>query len=82
MVDVLVAGLEDAAEPSTRARAAVVTQLLSSRSFLGLRDEYGLTTEQAGTATDWALGKLLDALEAEGTSSDTRETTDDGDADV
>ena len=83
IIDMLVAGLPDADERRTRARAAVTAQLLSSRAWLRLREEFGLTTEEAGAATDWALGKLLDALEAEHGSAAVEDgDDDDGDADV
>lgn len=43
---------------------AVLRYLLSSTAYLGLKDESGLSTEQAAAAAEWATRVLVDDLRA------------------
>jgi len=53
--------------PSEKAAAcrAVLSEVLSSRNWLALKDEHGLTNEQAAMGAQWAIEALVAALKPE-----------------
>lgn len=49
-------------EDQTRAVVALIRYLASSRTWLTMRDEFGLTGEQSAPVVAWAIQMMLDAL--------------------
>ncbi len=50
--------------PQSKALAAAMRMLVSSQTWLRLREEFGYDGDDAGRLTSWATGALLDAVRA------------------
>ena len=54
--------MTDLSPEQARAVSSLIRYLFSSRTWLAMREEFGLTGEQSGPAIAWAVRLMLDAL--------------------
>jgi AcrR family transcriptional regulator len=63
LAEVLATATERLDPAQAKPVVAVLGMLISSRTYLALKDDYGLSTEQAAAAVNWAVRALADQLE-------------------